>query len=82
MVETLLMTSDAARLLGRSAESVRVYERSGKLPAIKTTKGRRLFKESDVRDLAAKLAEKNHRREHEGATSTHRNHSMAARPGR
>ena len=56
--EKLLMTSDAARLLNRSAELVRGYERSGQLRARKTTGGHRLFRECDVRRLAAELEAK------------------------
>jgi len=54
----LLLTSEAARILNRSAEMVRVYEKSGKLPAVKIGGGRRLFKERDVRRLADELARK------------------------
>jgi DNA-binding transcriptional MerR regulator len=50
-----LTTGDAAKILDRSTASVILYERTGKLPAIKTANGRRLFRESDVRDLARKL---------------------------
>jgi len=53
-----LMTSDAARILGKSAESVRYYERTGKLAAMKTANGRRLFKEKDVRAFAEQLSRK------------------------
>jgi DNA-binding transcriptional MerR regulator len=57
MNENFLMTQDAARVLGKSPETVRGYERTGKLTAIRTVSGRRLFKESDVKALAAKLSE-------------------------
>jgi DNA-binding transcriptional MerR regulator len=53
--EILLMASGAAKLLGRSAETVRFYERTGRLHAIKTEDGTRLFKKSDVLKLAGKL---------------------------
>lgn len=53
--EKLLMTTDAARILNRSAEAVRSYERSGKLAATKTANGHRLFREADVRKLADEL---------------------------
>ena len=43
-----MMTQDVARILGKSPETVRFYERTGKLPAIKTVGGRRLFREVDV----------------------------------
>jgi len=56
--EQLLMVAAAARILNRSAESVRAYERNGKLPAIKASNGHRLFRESDVRKLAAELNER------------------------
>ncbi len=55
-MEKLLTSGEAARLLGLSAESVRAYERQGKLTARKTERGLRLFKESDIRDLAAARA--------------------------
>jgi DNA-binding transcriptional MerR regulator len=56
--ERLLMTTDAARLLNRSAEAVRSYERCGRLRAIKTSNGHRLFREGDVRKLAEELSRK------------------------
>jgi excisionase family DNA binding protein len=43
-----LMTSSAARALGVSKETVLLWERQGKLPALKTDNGRRLFRRSDV----------------------------------
>ncbi len=51
-----LTTSDAARLLNRSVDRVRDYERAGKLPAQKTRSGQRLFKADDVEKLARELA--------------------------
>jgi len=56
--DELLMASGAAKILNRSAEAVRFYERTGKLPAIRTADGTRLFKQSDVQELAAKLRKK------------------------
>jgi DNA-binding transcriptional MerR regulator len=53
-----LMVSDAARVINRSAETIRNYERTGKLAAIKTSNGSRLFREEDVQDFARKLAAK------------------------
>lgn len=53
-----LMVTDAARVLGKSAEMVRHYERTGKLAAIKTLNGRRLFREDDVQNFAQRLAVK------------------------
>lgn len=54
--DRLLMASGAAQLLNRSAATVRFYERSGRLPAIRAANGTRLFRESDVLRLAAELA--------------------------
>lgn len=53
--EQYLMVTDAARLLKRSSEMVRQYEKVGRLPAIKTANGHRLFRRSDVLKLAAEL---------------------------
>ena len=47
-----LRTSDVARLLGVSAVYVRQLERTGKLPAIKTAGGFRVFRAEDVQNLA------------------------------
>jgi DNA-binding transcriptional MerR regulator len=46
--DELLMVSSAAKLLNRSAECVRFYERTGKLRAIRTADGTRLFRRADV----------------------------------
>lgn len=54
-MEELLTTSDAARVLNRSVDRVRDYEREGKLPAQRTRSGQRLFKASDVDRLAKQL---------------------------
>lgn len=47
----LLTTSAVARLLELSSESVRAYERAGKLPATRTENGMRLFRRADVERL-------------------------------
>jgi excisionase family DNA binding protein len=52
----LLTPSDAARVLGLSPDSVRVLSDSGRLPAMRTVSGRRLFRRSDVDRLAAERA--------------------------
>jgi excisionase family DNA binding protein len=54
-MDQFLTTSDAARLLHRSVDRVRGYEREGKLPAQRTRSGQRLFKASDVDRLAKQL---------------------------
>jgi excisionase family DNA binding protein len=46
--EALLTTSQVARMIEMSQESVRVYNRSGLLPATRTAGGIRLFKREDV----------------------------------
>lgn len=51
--DEFLMVTDVARILNRSAESVRNYARSGKLPAIRTANGHRLFKRQDVLKFAS-----------------------------
>jgi excisionase family DNA binding protein len=54
-MDHVLTTSDAARILNRSADRVRDLERSGRLPAIKTRSGQRLFSVKDVERLAQEL---------------------------
>jgi excisionase family DNA binding protein len=52
----LLTPSDAARVLGLSPDSVRVLSDSGRLPALRTVSGRRLFRRGDVDRLASDRA--------------------------
>ena len=47
-----LLTNEAAQLLGVSPETVRQWERTGRLPAMKTLGGVRLFNRCDVERLA------------------------------
>jgi len=54
MDDKLIAATEAGRILNKSAESARVYERKGILRALKTARGMRLFREADVRELAAK----------------------------
>ena len=63
----LLTPSDAARVLGLSADSVRVLSDNGRLPAMRTVGGRRLFRRADVDKLAIERA-------------GHVSHPVAARP--
>lgn len=58
MSEDLLTPSAAARLLGKSEGSVRAYATTGKLPAITTTTGRRLFRRSDLEEFLRRMNEK------------------------
>lgn len=53
----LLTPSDAARVLGLSADSVRVLSDTGRLPSMRTVSGRRLFRRSDVDRLALQRAQ-------------------------
>lgn len=53
----LMTPSDAARILGLSADSVRVLSDSGRLPGLRTVSGRRLFRRGDVDRLAAERAQ-------------------------
>lgn len=53
----LLTVLDAAKLLDRSAESVRAYEKAGKLRAVRTKSGVRLFRTDDVLEFKAKFQE-------------------------
>lgn len=54
--DELLTPSDAARVLGLSADSVRALADAGKLPMLRTVSGRRLFRRGDVDQLAADRA--------------------------
>jgi excisionase family DNA binding protein len=49
-------TSEAARVLGVSSDMVRIYERTGRLPAIRTAGGYRLFAQRDVERVAQQRA--------------------------
>jgi DNA-binding transcriptional MerR regulator len=53
-----LTTSDTARILNRAAATVLYYERTGRLKAIRTQNGIRLFERADVERLAQKLQRK------------------------
>lgn len=48
----LLLTSQAARLLAVSSETVRLWERTGQLRAVRVVGGLRLFQRVDVERLA------------------------------
>ena len=53
-----LTTSDTARILNRAGATVLYYERTGRLKAIRTQGGMRLFERSDVERLALQLQSK------------------------
>ncbi|MDP9370914.1 MAG: helix-turn-helix domain-containing protein [Chloroflexota bacterium] len=55
-MEQLLSVADASRILGVVPATVRAMERAGRLPALRTASGIRLFKRGDVERLAAQRA--------------------------
>lgn len=57
-----LLTSEVARLLDVSPETIRLWERLGRLPAIKTERGVRLFDRRDVFALRERRADAAERR--------------------
>src|SRR5262245_14095609 len=55
--DELLSAVDAAKILGLSADMVRLMARDGRLPAAaQTVRGLRLFRRKDVEDLACERA--------------------------
>jgi excisionase family DNA binding protein len=54
--------SSAARLMGVSGDSIRLWERSGRLPAIRTAGGVRLFAQADLERLARERAARREQR--------------------
>ena len=54
--DDLMTTGEAARLLRLSPDMVRWLEREGRLPALRTTNGVRLFRRCDVERLATERA--------------------------
>jgi excisionase family DNA binding protein len=49
-----LLTNEAARILNVTPETIRHWERNGRLPAVKTERGVRLFDRRDVLALKAR----------------------------
>lgn len=47
-----ILTTEAAHVLGVSPDTVRAWERLGRLPALRTAGGVRLFNRLDVEQLA------------------------------
>jgi excisionase family DNA binding protein len=63
VTQDILMTpSEAAALLGVSADTVRNYSDEGKLPTLRTVTGRRLFRRSDVKKLREVRRKRNGKR--------------------
>lgn len=50
-IDRLVTVGEAARMLGKSSDMVKVYERDGKLPAVRIA-GIRFFRREDVTQLA------------------------------
>ena len=57
-----VLTTEAARILDVSAETVRHWERVGILPAVKTERGVRLFDRRDVERVARERQGTKHRK--------------------
>jgi len=57
----ILLTGEAARLLGVAGATVIAWQRSGKLPALRSESGVRMFRRADVEKLAAERAAKEKR---------------------
>jgi len=51
-MEIYLTCNDAAKVVKVSPDSIRLYEKTGKLAAIKTASGIRLFRKRDVERFA------------------------------
>jgi excisionase family DNA binding protein len=60
----LLTKADAAKILGVTPATVAEMERAGKLPAQRTVGGVRLFRDDDVRRLAAERRKRGSGRDH------------------
>jgi excisionase family DNA binding protein len=58
VMEEWLTTRDVSRLLDVSTEWVRALELQGRLPALRTRSGQRLFKAADVDVFAQERADK------------------------
>jgi excisionase family DNA binding protein len=54
--DELMTATDAGHILGLSADMVRTLHRCGRLPALLTTRGHRLFRRADVERLAKERA--------------------------
>ena len=57
MPDAPLLTSEVAQILGVAEATVRLWERLGRLHAVKTARGVRLFERAEVLAYAEALAE-------------------------
>jgi excisionase family DNA binding protein len=60
--ELLLTPADVARIMGLTPDAVRALNNKGRLPALKTLGGRRLFRRADVEKLLSERARSRGRR--------------------
>ncbi len=56
--DELMTPTEAAHILGLSADAVRSMSDSGRLPTLRTVSGRRLFRRGDVEELARARGQK------------------------
>lgn len=63
----LLGTQDAAKIIGVSTDTIRWYERTGRLPATRTLGGTRLFSLATVEQFALARSQRRH---HPSSSST------------
>lgn len=54
--DDVMTPSDAARIVGISADMMRIHADKGHLPSLRTVGGRRLFRRVDVERFAASRA--------------------------
>jgi excisionase family DNA binding protein len=74
--DELMTPSEAARVIGISADTVRTLSDSGQLATLRTVGGRRLFRRGDVEQLAAARSRKDEERK--AASGTGGRHRRAA----
>ena len=56
--DELLPTMHAARIVNRSAETIRIWAKSGRLSYVKLAGGQRLFRRSEIERLREELDDK------------------------
>jgi predicted site-specific integrase-resolvase len=53
-----LSVTGAARILNKSENTIRLWERQGKIAALKTETGKRIFRRIEIERIAGELAQK------------------------
>jgi excisionase family DNA binding protein len=61
-MDDFLTTNAVAKIMNVAPDTVRFYERTGRLPALRTTSGVRLFRRDDVEDFIANRRATHHER--------------------